>query len=199
MMFGRTALLSLLCLTFQLPAQQPAAPPHGAHDAATSGLNKEMIKDITPADFIKLSEKEKAVSITLVAVWSAANYGMNFNGYSHGKLSYNVPTGWTVEVKFINPSPVPHSAMVVERDMTRKLQMGEPYFDGGSVPNPAQGMSFKKAEFSFLADEAGEYALTCGFPAHAISGHWVSLNVMDDLKVPTIQLGEAGEVKEAVK
>ncbi|MBL9117303.1 MAG: hypothetical protein JNJ83_20010 [Verrucomicrobiaceae bacterium] len=193
----RSVLLTALVTTFCL-AQQPVAPPHGSHDAAT-GLNKDLIKDITPADFLKLGEKEKTVVITLVAVWSGANYGMNFNGYSHGKLTYAIPTGWNVEVRFVNPSPIPHSAIVVERDTTKKLQMGEPYFDKGSVTNPAQGMSLKKETFTFLADEAGEYALACGFPAHAISGHWVSLNVVDDLKVPTIQLGEAAEAKEATK
>jgi sulfocyanin len=193
------ACFTALFLSASLSAQQPAAPaPHAGHDASI-GLNKEMIKDLTPADFLKLGEKDKTVVITLVAVWSAANYGMNFNGYSHGKLSYNIPTGWNVEVRFINPSPIPHSAIVVERDVTKKLQMGEPYFDGAGIPNPAQGMSLNKATFSFLADEAGEYAIACGFPAHAISGHWVSLNVVDDLAAPTIQLGEDAEPKQATK
>ncbi|MCB1212467.1 MAG: hypothetical protein KDK97_24295, partial [Verrucomicrobiales bacterium] len=58
-----------------------------------------------------------------------------------------------------------------------------------------QGMSFGKADFSFVADEAGEYALACGFPAHAISGHWVALNVSDAVKVPTLKLGDLDAVE----
>jgi hypothetical protein len=144
-----------------------------------------------------MGKEPKTAIITLVAVWSGANYGMNFNGYSHGKATYTIPTGWKVEVRFINPSPIPHSAIVVEEDTTKKLQMGEPYFTGASVPNPAQGISLKAATFNFTADETGDYALACGFPAHCISGHWLKLKVKDGLEVPTLQLGEDGEVKPA--
>jgi hypothetical protein len=116
---------------------------------------------------------------------------MNFNGHAHGKAVFTVPTGWNVEVTFINPSPIPHSLLVVEKDMLKKPQMGAPYFDGAGVPKPEQGMAFAKADFTFTADEAGEYALACGFPAHAANGHWVAFNVSDEAKTPTLQLGEA--------
>ena len=59
-------------------------------------------------------------------------------------------------------------------------------------------LALTKAQFSFVADEAGEYAIACGFPAHAMSGHWLALNVSGTAKVPTLQLGE-GKPKEAVK
>lgn len=189
--------VSLTLSAFALHGQD-ATPDHGGHGGALS-INQELIKGITPADFLKLGEEDKTAVITLVAVWSAANAGMNFNGYSHGKAIYTIPKDWKVEVRFINPSPIPHSALVVERDTTKKLQMGEPFFPGASVPNPAQGMSNKAATFSFVADETGEFALACGFPAHAISGHWVSLNVSENVKVPTLQLGEDGKPVEAVK
>lgn len=195
--FFRVALMLLTTLT-SVQGQSPA-PAHGGHDTAALGVNQEMIKGLTPADFLKLGEKEKTVVITLVAVWSAANAGMNFNGYSHGKAVYTIPKDWNVEVRFINPSPIPHSAIVVERDTTKKLQMGEPFFPGASVPNPAQGMSNKAATFNFVADEAGEFAIACGFPAHAISGHWVSLNISEEAKVPTLQLGDQAKPVEATK
>lgn len=188
-----------LCSLQPCAWSQSPAPAHGGHDTAALGVNKELIKDITPADFLKLGEKEKTAVITLVAVWSAANAGMNFNGYSHGKAVYTIPKDWTVEVRFINPSPIPHSAIVVERDTTKKLQMGEPFFPGASVPNPAQGMSNKTATFSFVADEAGDFAIACGFPAHAISGHWVSLNISESAKTPTLQLGDDAKPVEATK
>ncbi len=189
--------VSLILLVASVSGQD-AAPDHGGHGGALA-INQELIKGITPADFLRLGEEDKTAVITLVAVWSAANAGMNFNGYSHGKAIYTIPKDWKVEVRFINPSPIPHSALVVERDTTKKLQMGEPFFPGASVPNPAQGMSNKAATFSFVADEAGEFAIACGFPAHAISGHWVSLNVSEGLKLPTLQLGEDSKPVEAVK
>jgi len=178
-------------------AQQPAAPPagHDAHAVDIPGLKKELFAGITEADFLKLSDKPKTVKVILIATFTSANYGMNFNGYSHGKAIFTIPKDWTVEVTFINPSPIPHSAIVVEKDMTKKLQMGAPYFDGAGVPKPEVGISLSKAEFAFLADEEGEYAFACGFPAHAINGHWLALNVSADAKAPTLQLGDKPAVE----
>jgi hypothetical protein len=173
-------------------AQQPATPPagHEGHGTEIPGLKKELFAGITEADFIKLGDKPKTVKLVLIATYTAANYGMNFNGYSHGKAVFTIPKDWTVEVTFINPSPIPHSLIVVEKDTTKKLQMGEPFFPGGGVPKPEVGLSLTKAEFSFVTDETGEFALACGFPAHAINGHWLALNVSEDAKAPTLQLGE---------
>lgn len=178
-------------------AQQPAAPPagHDAHAVDIPGLKKELFAGITEADFLKLSDKPKTVKVILVATFTSANYGMNFNGYAHGKAIFTIPKDWTVEVTFINPSPIPHSAIVVEKDQTKKLQMGTPYFDGAGVPKPEVGISLNKAEFKFVADEEGEYAFACGFPAHAINGHWLALNVSADAKAPALQLGDKPAVE----
>lgn len=193
-------LLTSLVLTAQEPAK-PAAPPHDAHGhgaAPASGLKKELIEGLTEADFIKLSDKPKTVKVTLVAVWSDDNYGMNFNGYSKGTAVYTIPKDWTVEVTYINPSPIPHSLLVIEKEQTKKLQVPEPYFKGAAVPDHLKGLAFGKGTFSFVADEAGEYAFACGFPAHALNGHWVALDISEEAKVPTLKLGDA-PAKEAVK
>ena len=182
-------LLALSLLSSLALAQQPAGHEHGG--ATIPDLKKELFAGITEADFMKLGDKPKTVKLVLIATFNAANYGMNFNGYAHGKAIFTVPTGWNVEVTFINPSPIPHSLLVVEKDMLKKPQMGAPYFDGAGVPKPEQGMAYAKADFAFTADEAGEYALACGFPTHAGNGHWVALNVSDEAKTPTLQLGEA--------
>lgn len=161
------------------------------------GIKKEMFAGITADDLLKMGDKPKSVKVVLVATFNAANYGMNFNGYSHGKAVLTVPKDWTVNVTFINPSPIPHSAIVIEKADTKKLQVPEPYFEGGATPKHIVGMSNGKAEFSFTPDEAGEFALACGFPAHAATGHWITLNVSADAKVPTLQLGDqaAKEIK----
>ena len=174
-------------------SQQPAKPgdPHAAHGAAaSSGLKKELFTGITEDDFIKLGDKPKTVKITLVAAYTDANYGMNFGGYFKGNAVFTVPVGWTVDVLFINPSAVPHSVLVIEADQLKKLQVPEPYFKGGAVEKHQQGIAFAKAAFSFTADEAGEYALACGFPTHALAGHWVAFNVDDKAPAPSIKLGD---------
>ena len=174
---------------------KPAESPNhsGAHEAM--GLKKELIEGLTPADFLRLSEKPDTVQLTVIAAYSANNYGMNFNGFAHGNATYTVPAGWAVEVTFINPSPVPHSAIIVERDQVKKLQVAEPAFKGGAVPSHITGISTSKSTFQFVADEAGEYAIACGFPSHALAGHWIAFEVSASAKTATLKLGEAEAVQ----
>jgi hypothetical protein len=196
----------LLSTALSAFAQEPAKPAeHGAEHAhaesgtsPASGLKKELIAGLTEKDFLKLGEKEKTVKVLMVATWTDDNYGMNFNGFSKGNALYTIPKDWTVEVTFINPGPVPHSLIVIEKDSVKKVQMAEPYFKGAAVPKHIQGISYGKASFTFTADEAGEYALACGFPAHALNGHWLRLDISAEAKVPTLKLGDKPAV-EAVK
>jgi hypothetical protein len=176
------------------PAAEPPAMDHSAH-AAQSGLKQELIAGLTEQDFLKLGDKPKTVKVLIVATWSTDNYGMNFNGYAKGGARYTIPKGWTVEVTFINPGPVPHSLIVIDRDDVRKLQMPEPYFKGAAVPKHLQGLSFDRATFAFTAGEAGEFAFACGFPAHAANGHWISLDISADAKAPTLKLGDQPEME----
>lgn len=172
-------------------APKDTSSPAAAHAHEGAGLKKELIEGLTPADFLRLSSQPNTVKITLIAAYSNDNYGMNFNGASHGRATYVIPTGWKVEVDFINPSPVPHSAVIVDRDQTKKLQVGEPAFQGASTPNPVIGISANKASFKFTADEAGDYAIACGFPSHSSAGHWIALQVSASAKAPSLKIGDA--------
>jgi hypothetical protein len=195
-------------LTFLLPvaihaaetaksAGEPAPHAHAvtAEPGPTSGLKQELIAGVTEKDFLKLGDKPKTAKVLIVATWSGDNYGMNFNGYAKGAAVYTIPKGWTVDVTFINPGPVPHSLIVIEKSAVKKIQMPEPYFKGGVVPKHLQGMSYEKATFSFVADEAGDFAFACGFPTHALNGHWIALDVSDEAKEPTLKLGDNAVMK----
>jgi len=192
----RSALLLAATCSIAL-SQTPAPPPGHDHSMEIPGLKKELFAGITAEDLLRPGSEPNSVKVTLVATFNAANYGMNFNGYSHGKAVLTIPVGTKVNVTFINPSPVPHSAIVIDKPDTKKLQIPEPWFEGGASPKHLTGQTMGKSEFSFTADEAGEYALACGFPSHAVAGHWVALNVSAEAKVPTIQFGDqpAKEVK----
>lgn len=192
----RFPILALLCLAPLTQAQTPATPPPGHdHSLNIPGIKKELFEGITDADLLKLGNEPKSVKVTLVATFNAANYGMNFNGWSHGKAILTVPVGWKVDVTFINPSPIPHSAIIIEKSDTKKLQITEPYFEGGATPKHLVGLTVGQATMSFTPDEAGEFALACGFPAHAVSGHWLAFNVSADAKAPSLQLGEKAAVE----
>lgn len=75
--------------------------------------------------------------------------------------------------------------------------MAEPDFKGAAVPKHLQGISYGKSTFTFTPDEAGEYAFACGFPAHALNGHWIGLDISADAKIPTLKLGEKPAVEAA--
>lgn len=192
-------LLSSSFITWTLSAQEvkPTADGQSAHGGhgAVPGLKTELFKGITEADSMKLGTAPKSVKVVLVATFTADNHGMNFNGYSHGNATWFIPKGWTVEVEFINPSPVPHSAIVVERPDIKKLQVPEPWFEGAAVEKHLQGIALSKATFTFTPDEEGEFAFACGFPAHALAGHWVALEITGEDALPKLQLGD-GEAKE---
>lgn len=141
-------------------------------------------KAVKEVSFISLGDQAKTVKVLIIATFNDANHGMNFNGHFKGGAVYTIPTGWTVEVEFKNASPVPHSVVVVEEDMARKVQVGDPYWEGASSPDPTVAIA-KEAKFSFVVDEAGDYAVVCGFPTHCLAGHWLGLEVSDDAKMPT--------------
>ena len=69
--------------------------------------------------------------------------------------------------------------------MTRKLQVGEPYFEGGASKEPLKGL-VKEDSFTFVVDEVGKFAIACGFPAHAAGGHWIGLKVKKDISTPEL-------------
>ena len=195
--------LCVLCAPSLLLSEEPAAPAapadaeadHAHHaDAASAGRKMELIEGITAADFLRLSTNPNTVELVVAAVFTDDNYGMNFNGYAKGAALYTIPKGWTVEVTFINPSPVPHSLIVVEKDTLKSIQFKEPYFKGAVVPEAPKhlvGMAYDKGTCTFVADEAGDYALACGFPGHAAAGHWIALEISADAKAPTLKLGDA--------
>ena len=151
---------------------------HKGHVPKTEG-HKDLDSKVS---FLTQDIKNKAVNLTVIAAYNAVNYGMNFNGFSKGNAIYKIPTGWTVNVKFENRSPVPHSLVVVEEDSATKLQVGKPYFKGATTPNATLATAPKRASFSFVADEAGDYAFACAFPAHSANGQWIKFEVSNDFK-----------------
>lgn len=208
-MIHRIALLTLFtscALAQETKPTAPAAPAtpaapaaehhHEGSGTASAGRKMELVAGITEADFLRLGSKPKTVELIVVAVWNDENYGMNFNGFAKGNALYTIPMGWTVEVTYINPSPIPHSLLVIEKDATKKIQVAEPYFKGAAVEKHIVGAPFAKQTFSFVADEAGEYALACGFPGHSAGGHWIGLDIDDKAAAPTLKLG-AAEAKPA--
>ena len=188
-MFRIIALVCALALNPMLQAADAPTAPTG-HDHGTPSADS---KAAEPQESMFLSvdpKTPKTARLVVVSAYNPVNYGMNFNGFAKGGARYTIPQGWTVSVNFTNNSPVPHSAIVVEKPMVKKLQMGEPAFMGASTPYPVRGTTGKGGvAFQFVADEAGEFAMACGFPSHSANGHWIAFDVSTTATAPSLQFG----------
>ena len=188
-MFRIIALACALALNLMLQAADAPTAPTG-HDHGTPSGDP---KAAEPQESMFLSvdpNTPKTARLVVVSAYNPVNYGMNFNGFAKGGARYTIPQGWTVSVMFTNNSPVPHSAIVVEKPMVKKLQMGEPAFKGASTPYPVRGTTGKGGvAFQFVADEAGEFAIACGFPSHSANGHWIAFDISPTATAPSLQFG----------
>ena len=156
------------------PAPAPAAATPSAVPAAPATV-----------DWIAVDEGARTVVIDLVAGSTDANNRWNFNGYANGDATVVVPEGYTVTLNFENRDPVNyHSVGVLERAASYPaiFDQAVPVFDGAMTTN-ATSMTEATAPgggtetISFTASAAGEYALVCPVPAHAVTGMWIGFEV----------------------
>lgn len=111
----------------------------------------------------------KTVKFTLVAGYSSANHGLNFDGYDQGALVLSVPTGWTADVTCQNKASFSHNCAVVNGPDTT-----QPSIPGAGTASVPSGQS---ATFSFTAPSPGAYRLACLVPGHEAGGMWETLRV----------------------
>ena len=159
------------------PASSPDPAPEA--DAAAPGA--------MPADWISVDDAARTVGIDLVAAETDANNRWNFNGYANGEATVVVPAGYTVTINFENRDPVHHHSVgVFERAAGHPTIFEDvtPVFEG-AVTSGATSMTEATApgggteSITFVASEAGEYALVCPVPANAVSGMWIGFEVSE--------------------
>ena len=140
-----------------------------------------------PADWISVDDAARTVTVTLVAGETDANNRWNFNGYASGETTIVVPVGYTVTINFENRDPVHrHSVGVLARAAGYPPVFDEatPVFEGAITAN-ATSMTEATApgggaeSITFVASEAGEYALVCAVPANAATGMWIGFEVSE--------------------
>lgn len=160
---------------------EEGAPPASSPGAATTAA----ATDAMPADWITVDDAARTVTIALVAGETDANNRWNFNGHSAGEATVVVPAGYTVTVNFENRDPAHrHSAGVLARAASYPpyFEDATPVFDGAITSN-ATSMTESTApgggteSITFVASEAGEYALVCPVPANAVTGMWIGFEV----------------------
>ena len=162
----RRLLIAVGILALALPGLYVAS-------AATHGPSRA-----PPPQWLAANTTTHTITLTLIAAYSNALSGFNFNGYGHGKMVISVPVGWHVTVIFSNKSAVPHSALVTPYARKTSTNGFPLAFSGASSPHPARGIVAGQTQrFSFVAVRVGIYALVCAVPGHAAAGMWDVLQV----------------------
>ncbi len=149
------------------PEPAPDADAAASADAPASG--DAAASTTIPADWISVDDAARTVAVTLIAGETDANNRWNFNGYANGEATVVVPVGYTVTVNFENRDPAHrHSVGVLERAASYPavFEDAAPVFDG-AITSSATSMTDAAApgggtaSITFVASEAGEYALAC--------------------------------------
>lgn len=155
---------------------QATATPTTEGEATSEAGEQAAQETGQQSEYVRVDEENQTVTLTVIAALDDTNGGLNFNGYANGNATFVVPQGWTVEVEFRNQSSLPHSAMIVPQDAVSQQQLPDPVFEGAAIDDPYAGTT-EPATFTFTAAEQGSYALACGVPGHAASGHWINFEV----------------------
>ncbi len=159
------------------PVEAPAEAP--ATDAAAEG---------GIPDWYHIDNDAKTVELHMAGQMDG---GWKFNGMAGGEETITVPLGYAITVELTNDDPaMAHSVGIDAQvgDYPAMFTDPRPAFSGAvsSTPTSMQEatMPGESESFTFTADVAGEYAMVCYVPGHALTGMWVRFNVSAE--------GEAG-------
>ncbi len=132
----------------------------------------------------------ETVSIHLTAGETSANNYWNFNGLYGGDGGITVPEGYEVTIVLTNEDPaMGHSVGVGERQASYPNQFSEvvPVFDGAVTSNPRSmtesTLPGEEESITFVANQAGDFALICYVTGHAATGMWLPFTVSADGEV----------------
>ncbi len=142
------------------------------------------------ADWISVDRAARKVTLSIVSGTTEENLRWNFNGYFKGAGALTIPVGYQVEIDFNNADPyVAHSIGVGEimNPFPAMFTDPQPVFAGGMSSNaasPTGGTAPGQSEtLQFTADRAGTYGLICHMPAHALTGMWLTMEVVESGEV----------------
>lgn len=140
---------------------------------------------MTTPSWMTVDEAARTATLEIHAGESDANNRWNYNGMYAGTGSMTVPQGYSVTIHFTNSDPTqPHSLGIDEMEATwpATFDSPEPVFAGAMTPDPATTGTAPNgtATITFTTDTAGEYAMVCYIPGHAVAGMVVPFNVSAD-------------------
>jgi hypothetical protein len=141
-------------------------------------------------EWISAKPQAKLVVLAMDAGVGDNNGGLNYNGHHEGHNRIVIPQGWTVILRMRNADArVPHSALVTrvyrQEEMPDRLSPSDAVFPGAATAVPHTGTAAGGyAEFTFVANKAGKYFVSCGVHTHLQAGMWLPLDIVEGLSAP---------------
>lgn len=183
----RAALTIAVALALACGGGDPGAEAGGE----STGEEGAAAGELTMPDWMQVDREAESVVLEIVAGATPANNYWNFQGLAMGEAEIVVPQGYSVQIEFRNDDQsMAHSLGIDEAvsSWPAMFQDPQPVFDGAITSGPAQIATAtqpgESETISFTAGEAGEYAMVCYVPGHAIAGMWIYFTVSAE--------GEAG-------
>jgi FtsP/CotA-like multicopper oxidase with cupredoxin domain len=175
---GLTAIITaglVACGGSDSPDDAPAASEPAAAPAAASASGIP--------DWYQIDNDAETVVLQIAAQMDG---GWKMNGMALGAGTITVPVGYEITVEFTNDDPAMAHSLGIDAQVGGYPAMFEdpqPAFSGAVTGDPTSmtesTLPGETESFTFTADAAGEYAMVCYIPAHAVTGMWVRFNVSD--------------------
>ncbi len=131
-----------------------------------------------PSHWLVADTRRHTATLTLIAGYTSALAGFNFDGYGKGALVVRIPSGYRVTVIYQNRGAYPHSVLVTPY-AKKDLETDWPVAFPGAISTDAQeGARPGSAQrFSFVVHRVGIYAIICAVAGHEQAGMWDVLRV----------------------
>jgi hypothetical protein len=158
---------------------------------ALCGVRAAAAQRVDPA-WLHAVPETRTAEFQLIAGLTGLNGALNFNGYRDGGLTFTVPRGWQVVLRFRNnDGMLPHSAEIIPD--TRPLPSGPvpAAFDRAFTVRLAQGLPPQgEDDIRFVANKAGSFLIFCAVPGHGAQGMWIRLKVSETARGPSVTQGK---------
>lgn len=161
-----------------------STPATRADTAGAAMASAPTASATTVPDWMHLDRDAKTVQLDIVAAQTGAATPFDFNGYTQGEATITVPQGYAVTIHFTNNDQAQsHSLAILSQvgDYPASFTDPQPVFAGAITTSPtATDAGTKPGEsetLHFTAETAGDYAMVCVMPGHAVAGMWVHFNV----------------------
>ena len=145
--------------------------------------------------WLKWNSTTHTVTFQLIAgIPGKAKSPFNFNGYTDGELTLEVPLNSTVVLNFRNDDGTPHSAEVIaEKFPLPNMAPDQPAIPRAYTKSVVEGLPQGGTDVvRFTAAPAGNYLIFCGVPGHGLSGMWIRFKVSADATAPSMKEGKGG-------